>query len=131
MRSAGWITGALVLAGMLAGCATVQTAKNFGGLMVDGGAKPIATVAAENYGYYLFGSIPIIAGNPTYPNADTCRLFQNTVTIQNNMAMVAQVVKMENGRKLTNVRTTEDWTGSFSLWILWRKTIATTALITE
>jgi len=131
MRSAGWITGALALAWMFAGCATVQTAKNFGGLMVDGGAKPIATVAAENYGYYLFGTIPIIAGNPAYPNADTCRLFEDTVTIQNNMAMVAQTLKMENGRRLANVRTTEDWSGSFSLWILWRKTIATTALITE
>ncbi|MCL2104919.1 MAG: hypothetical protein FWH21_07710 [Kiritimatiellaeota bacterium] len=116
---------------MAAGCATVQTAKNFSGVSVDGASKPIATVAVENYGYYLFGAIPLVAGAPAYPNADTCRLFEDTVTLRNNMAMLAQTVKAENGKKIANVRTAEDWTGSFSLWILWRKTLSTTALITE
>jgi len=125
------MTAALAAACLLAGCATVQTAKNFGGVTVDGAAKPIATVAAENYGYYLFGVLPLIAGAPAYPNANTCCLFQDTVTLQNNMSMLAQTVKMENGRKLANVKTTKDSTGTFSLWILWRKTVNTTALITE
>jgi len=121
----------LALAWMLAGCATVQTAKNFGGLTVDGAARPVATVAVENYGYYLFGAFPLIAGDPAHPNAETCRLFEDTVTLQNNMAMLSQTVRKERGRKLANVKTTEDWRGAFSLWILWRKTLATTALITE
>jgi len=120
-----------MLIGMASGCATVQTAKRFNGVTVDGAAKPIATVAVENYGYYLFCVIPLIAGAPQYPNADTCRLFEDTVTVQNNMAMLSQTVKLENGKKVANVKTTEDWTGAFSFWFLWRKTLNTTALITE
>jgi len=131
MRTVRQLTIALALLGMVPGCATVQTAKRFAGVPVDGASQPVATVAVENYGYYLFGTIPLIAGAPAYPNADTCRLFQDTVTLQNNLTMIAQTVKAENGKKLANLKTTEEWTGSFSLWILWRKTLATTALITE
>jgi len=131
MKRALWMTAAVAFLCMASGCATVQTAKRFNAVTVDGAAKPIATVAVENYGYYLFGVIPLIAGAPQYPNADTCRLFEDTVTVQNNMAMLSQTVKLENGKKIANVATTEDWTGAFALWILWRKTLATTALITE
>ena len=122
---------ALALVCMASGCATVQTAKNFGGVTVDGGAKPVATVAAENYGYYLFGVFPLISGSPEHPNADTCRLFEETVTVQNNLAMISKAVKMGPSRKLANVKTTEEWTGSFSLWLLWRRTIFTSALVVE
>jgi len=125
------MTVALAAACLLSGCATVQTAKNFGGVTVDGASKPVATVAAENYGYYLFGALPLITGAPAYPNANTCCLFHDTVTVQNNMSIIAQVVKMENGRKLANVKTTKASSGSFMLWIFFRKTVNTTALITE
>jgi len=131
MRKAAQRTGVFALAWMLTGCATVQTAKNFGGVAVDGASKPIATVAIENYGYYLFGFIPLIAGAPAHPNADTFRLFQDTVTLQNNAAILASVAKAEGGKKIANVNTTEDWTGSFAFWFIWRKTMNTTALITE
>ena len=122
---------ALALVGLASGCATVQVAQHFDGVVVDGGAKPIATVAAENYGYYLFGTFPVISGTPGRPNANACQLFDETVTVQNNLAMVSNAVKLGPGRKLANVKTTEEWTGSFSLWILWRRTIFTSALVVE
>jgi len=127
-RVAGAAALALTLA---AGCATVQTARDFGGMAADGGSRPVATVAAENYGYYLFGSIPLISGSPKYPNAVSCRLFTETVTLQNNLDMIAQTVKAERGSKLANVKTTEDWSGSFSFWIIWRRTLFTSAVITD
>jgi len=131
MRNVTLTALSCALIGMASGCATVQTAKNFGGVTVDGASKPVATVAAENYGYYLFGAFPLIAGAPKHPNANTCSFFENTVTLQNNMAMISQTAQAEKGKRLANVKTTEDWTGSFSLWIVWRKTIFTSALITE
>lgn len=122
----------LALAGLAAsGCATMQTARDFGGMAVDGGACPVATVVAENYGYYLFGVFPLISGAPDYPNANYFTLFGETVTLQNNLGMLAQAVKAERGGKLANVKTVEDWTGSFSFWIVWRKTLLTSAVITE
>ncbi|MCL1920690.1 MAG: hypothetical protein FWG50_06370, partial [Kiritimatiellaeota bacterium] len=125
------VTAFLALTGLATGCATVQTARNFGGMAVDGGNRPIATVVAENYGYYLFGTIPLISGTPTHPNATSCRLFEETVTLQNNLAMVSQAVKAEKGSQLANVKTTEEWTGAFSLWLVWRKIIFTSAVITN
>jgi len=131
MKKASLTVVALALIWMTSGCATVQIAKNFGDVTTDGASKPVATVAAENYGYYLFGVIPLITGAPAYPNAYMCCLLQDTVTLQGNMAMVSQYAKAEHGKKLASVKTIEDWTGSFSFWIIWRKIIFTSALITE
>ena len=130
-RVIGAVAWLALAAGLLTGCATVQTARDFGGMAVDGGERPVATVAAENYGYYLFGVFPLISGAPKYPNENLCTLFAETVTLQNNLGMLTQAVKAERGGKLANVKTTEEWTGSFSLWILWRRTIFTSAVITR
>ena len=131
MKRVTLIAVSLALIWMASGCATVQTAKGFGNVNADGASKPIVTVAAENYGYYLFGSIPLVAGAPASPNATAFRLFDETVTLENNLAMIAQSVRAEDGKRIANVKTVEDWTGSFSFWIIWRKTLFTSALITE
>ncbi|MEI6646790.1 MAG: hypothetical protein WCP12_12215 [bacterium] len=115
----------------LSGCATVKTARNFDGLRVDGGAKPVATVAIENYGYYLFGLIPLIAGEPRYPNAPLCSLFNDTVTTQNNMLMLSKTAQKYGGKKVAHLRVYEHWTGSFSLWVIWQKQLFTGAVLTE
>jgi len=115
----------------LSGCATVKLAQNFEGLRVDEGAKPLVTVAIENYGYYLFSYIPLIAGEPRYPNAPVCSLFRDTVTSQNNMMVLSKVAQKVGGKRVAHVRTYEDWTGSFSFWIVWKKELFTGAVITE
>ncbi len=115
----------------LSGCATVKMARNFEGLRVDDGAKPVASVAIENYGYYLFGFIPLIAGEPRYPNAPLCTLFSDSVTPQNNMMMLAKTAQKTGAKKVTNLRVYESWTGSFSFWVVWQKQLYTGALLTE
>jgi hypothetical protein len=115
----------------LTGCATVKVARNFEGLRVDGGARPLATVAIENYGYFLFGLFPLIAGEPRYPNAPVCTLFEDTVTAQNNMVMLSKVAQKVGGKKVAHVRIYEEWTGSFSFWLVWRKELFTGAIVTE
>ena len=121
----------MVLTVCLFGCATVKTARNFEGLHVDGGAQPVATVAIENYGYYLFGLIPLIAGEPRYPNAPLCTLFSDTVTPQNNMLMLSKTAQKTGAKKVCNVRVYEHWMGSFSFWVVWQKQLFTGALLTE
>ena len=123
-----WILASVIC---LSGCATVKTARNFEGLRVDGGAQPIATVAIENYGYYLFGFIPLIAGEPRYPNAPLCAIFSDTVTSQNNMLMLSKTAQKTGAKKVSHVRVYENWTGSFSFWIVWQKQLFTGALLTE
>ena len=123
-----WILVCIVC---LSGCATVKTARNFEGLHVEGDTQPVATVAIENYGYYLFGLIPLIAGEPRYPNAPLCTLFSDTVTTQNNMLMLSKTAQKTGAKKVCNVRVYEHWTGSFSFWIVWQKRLFTGALLTE
>lgn len=123
-----WILASVIC---LSGCATVKTARNFEGLRVDGGAKPVATVSIENYGYYLFGLIPLITGEPRYPNAPLCALFSDTVTSQNNMLMLSKTAQKYGGKKVSHLRVYEDWTGSFSFWLIWKKELYTGAVLTE
>jgi hypothetical protein len=115
----------------LSGCATVKTGRNFEGLRVEDGAKPVASVAIENYGYYLFGLIPLIAGEPRYPNAPMCTLFSDSVTAQNNMLMLSKTAQKTGAKKVINLRVYEGWTGSFSFWVIWKKQLYTGALLTE
>jgi hypothetical protein len=124
-------TLALTLILSLSGCATVKTARNFEGIRVEDGAKPVASVAIENYGYYLFGFIPLIAGEPRYPNAPICTLFSDSVTAQNNMMMLAKTAQKTGAKKVVNLRVYESWTGSFSFWLIWQKQLYTGALLTE
>ena len=116
---------------VLSGCATVKMARNFEGLRVDDGAKPIATVAIENYGYYLFGFLPLIAGEPRHPNAPMCTLFSDSVTTQNNIMMLNKTAQKVNAKRVVNINVYEGWTGSFSFWIIWKKQLSTGAVLTE
>jgi len=122
---------ALLLLFVLSGCATVKMARNFEGLRVDDGAKPIATVAIENYGYYLFGFLPLIAGEPRHPNAPMCTLFSDSVTTQNNIMMLNKTAQKVNAKRVVNINVYEGWTGSFSFWIIWKKQLSTGAVLTE
>ncbi len=121
----------LLTIAIFAGCATVETADNFQGTSVNGRDKPLATVAIENYGYYLFGFWPLIAGDPEQPNVNTCRYFTDTVTVDSNAKMFKATAEALNARAAEDVRTDITWTGSFSMWLVWRKTIFTSGLIVE
>ncbi len=116
---------------MLTGCATVHTASNFDGTKTNGVRTPRATISVENYGYYLFGVVPLIAGNPLYPNENICMMFSDTVTLQNNQRMLSDTAHMFNARALANEKTTVLWTGSFSFWVIWRKVIHTSAVAVQ
>jgi len=121
----------LLLMGFASGCATVQTARRFDGIRLDGDKTPIATIAVENYGYYLFGIYPLIGGDPKYPNAITCKIFEDTVTVQNNLQMLAKTARLRNGSSLAHVKTTINWTGTFSFWVVWKKLISSSAVALE
>ncbi|MBR4171048.1 MAG: hypothetical protein IKR48_05300 [Kiritimatiellae bacterium] len=114
----------------LTGCASIQVCRDFKGVAIEGEQHPIATIAAENYGYYLFGFIPLITGNPNQPERNDCFWFRDTVTVQNNMRMVANAARREHGDALANVKTTTSFDGSFSFWIVFRKIIFTSAVVT-
>ena len=122
---------ALVCALLSSGCASIQTSRTFVGMRVDDGKVPVASIAVENYGYYLFGIFPLISGNPDAPEENDCYWFSDTVTLQNNMRMITEAARRERGTGLANVKTITRFDGAFSLWILCRKVIFTSAVATR
>lgn len=68
----------LALTTVLSGCATAKFSHV--------GGRTIADI--NNTGWYLFNVIPLAAGNPTRPNAASCRLFTATCTLENNLKML-------------------------------------------
>ncbi len=114
----------------LCACATTEVSDNFPSNVKVDSAKPVALISAENYGYYLFAYLPLFAGNPEKPNENTMTFFEDTASLANNHSMINFEAKKIGADKLSSIGDTEEWTGGFSLWIIWKKTIKSSAMAT-
>ncbi len=85
------------------GCATIKTASSFHGVSIEHGDSPIETVEIENSGWLLFKFIPLGSGNPDLPNRASCRLFRNTVTLQNNIDMLMKEMDRVGATKAATI----------------------------
>lgn len=118
------------------GCATVKTSDIFPKTNSDSDDITIhskRTYFVENYGYYLFGFIPLFCGNPDKPNKNSMCLFKDTVTVDNNIKMIHNDIKefeQELGIPLDmgQIKTQVSESGSFSAFIIWRKIITTSTI---
>ncbi len=93
----------LAIALACSGCATVKTADNYHGVSIEGGATPIETVEIENTAWLLFKFIPLGSGDPSCPNETSCRLFRNTVTLQNNLDMLNSEMRRVKAGRVANL----------------------------
>lgn len=91
---------ALLLA--FGGCASVNLCSVGGRTMAD----------IENTGWYLFNFIPLASGNPERPNANSCKLFQETTTLESNMRLLDYAMRKDGGytgyRNLVSYTTDEN-----------------------
>lgn len=117
----------LVCVIFLTGCATTEVSTQFNDNITAESNTPVATIFAENYGYYLFGYLPICAGNPNKPNVNTMSLFEDTVTIENNGKMINYEAQKLGATSLADIRHSTNWTGGFSLWIIWKQVLTSNA----
>ena len=117
----------LVCVIFLTGCVTTEVSTQFNDNITAEGNTPVATIFAENYGYYLFGYLPICAGNPDKPNVNTMSLFEDTVTIENNSKMINLEAQKLGATSLAEIRHSTNWTGGFSLWIIWKQVLTSNA----
>lgn len=108
----------------LCGCATTQVGKN----IPENNPENVAGVIfAENYGYYLFGFLPICCGNSDYPNDVSMTFFKDKVTIEKNAQMIKKEAENLGAKSIKDVRHHTMWTGGFSLWIVWRQVLKSNA----
>ena len=80
------------LAFLFCGCASVRTSK-IGKTMVD----------IEISSWQLFSFIPLASGNHMAPNEISCRLFMNTVTIENNMKLLDYAIRKEGATGVRDI----------------------------
>ena len=108
----------------LCGCATTQVSKN----IPENNPENVAGVIfAENYGYYLFGFLPICCGNSDYPNDVSMTFFKDKVTIEKNAQMIKKEAENLGAKSIKDVLHHTMWTGGFSLWIVWRQVLKSNA----
>ncbi len=110
---------AILAAVLMAGCTTVQYSTAYNGVKVDNGRTPLATVEIENSGWFLLGFIPIASGNPDFPNRCACKLFQNTVKLENNFKVLDRTVKKTGADSVANL--TSHWTDESAFIILLKR----------
>lgn len=92
----------LTLVAMLCGCASVTPLKTPAGMKVDG-VEPIESVEVSNSAWYLFSCIPLFSGDPNSPNVGTCKLFRNTLTLQNQLKMLEDEAKRVGATRAIDV----------------------------
>ena len=110
---------------ILCGCATTQVKT----IEPAGVSDAKAVVFAENYGYYLFGYLPIICGDPQEMNDCSLTFFENTVKVENNARMIEREAENIGAKEILDVKHRTDWTGSFSLWIIWKQVMTSNATL--
>ena len=93
------------------------------------GMQPVAVGKAYNSGYYLFNTWPIYTGDPVKFDSKDYHSFHDDIRPDRNANMLLRSMqKRFKAEKLVDVEhSTSSW-GYFSLWIIWRKTISTSAV---
>ena len=110
----------LALAAALCGCASITPLKTPATVKVDG-VTPIESVEVTNSAWYLFSCIPLFSGDPNFPNVGTCKLFEDTLTLQNQMKMLEAEAKRVGATRAIDVTTmTDDESICFFLVEHWR-----------
>lgn len=93
------------------------------------GMQAVAYGRAQNCGYYLFNRWPLHTGHPYHPNRKDYRAWHDDVNPEVNAGMLLYSMKqLYDAEKLVNIEHQESSWGYFSLWIVWRKNISTTAV---
>lgn len=98
-------TFGLALAATLCGCATVTRLKTPADMKVDG-ATPVESVEITNSAWYLLSCIPLFSGDVDRPNMGGCCLFQDTLTLPNQLKMLEAEVKRVGATRAIGVTTT-------------------------
>ncbi|MBE6368197.1 MAG: hypothetical protein E7052_09875 [Lentisphaerae bacterium] len=122
----------VVIAGLLSGCChaevfTEPCLEKRPAADADG-MVPVGSGRAYNSGYYLFNVWPLYTGHPGNYNRKDYHSFQDDIQPSRNASMLLrELQKKYKAEKLSDIEHTESSWGYFSLWIVWRKTICTSA----
>lgn len=98
-----------------AGCVSVATSS-------DGGTD---MVVVENDGYFMLESIPLMTGNPEYPDKTSCVFFRNTLKLDNNIRLVEEEARRLGAKDIRNV--SSHWIDDPVIYLLLKRKILQTS----
>ena len=113
---------------LASGCATINKTSDHHGIRIENSEQPLETVEIENTGWQLLRCIPLGSGDPMRPNERTCRLFRDTVTLQNNLDMLDGEMKRCNAKRVVNL-TSHKTSENMFLILLTRRAYHTSAVL--
>ena len=112
------------------GCTTVLKSKEFDDVKTDGGSTPLAAIEIENSVWLFCNFVPIASGDPDFPNFNTCKIFRNTVNLQNNMKILKTELAKEGVTKVTNL-TSHYSEENYLFFLLARRACHTSAVLVK
>lgn len=114
---------ACLLAMAVAGCSSVDVAKNFNGQQVSPNASQtgVSQINGCVWGYYLFGILPLVTGDPENPG--TSSFFVDTVRLEPTVKMVTSKAKSLGSNSSIVLESRTDSSGSMFFWIVFYKEI--------
>ena len=112
------------------GCTTVLKSKEFDDVKTDGGSTPLAAIEIENSVWLFCNFVPIASGDPDFPNFNTCKIFRNTVNLQNNMKILKTELAKEGVTKVTNL-TSHYSEENYLFFLLARRACHTSAVLIQ
>lgn len=81
-----------LLALLLAGCASVDVATNGNDMVV-----------VQNSGAYLFYVLPLLSGDPDYPNQEVSNWFSDTVELKTNIRLLDEEAERQGATGYRNL----------------------------
>lgn len=120
----------LISAACLSGCATINRTCVYHDVKIENGQTPIESVEIENSGWLLFKCLPLGSGDLRQPNQNTFRGFTDTVTLQNNLAMLDYEIEATGATAIANLtsRKTEE---NYLFVVLTRHAYHTSAVLVK
>jgi hypothetical protein len=111
-----------------AGCLTTQLSEAMRGSVGPGGCRHHLTAEVCNTGWFLFDYIPLVCGNPSFPDKASCRFFTNTLNLQNNLQVLDEIIARENGTVIGSVTSHQEGEG-FLVFLVTRRSYHTSATL--
>ena len=101
---------------IISGCSSIDTGNVFNEQgIVTTNSKAVAHINANNYGYYLFCSVPIWTGNP---NSNGSSFFTNQVTVEKVTDMVTKKSRDLGAKRTVDLQSKVTWSSGWSLGII-------------
>ena len=120
----------------LAGCSSyTEIAKWNSNTTINDGEVPVASFVTQNFSYELLWCIPLCTGLPWTEGEDgikdeyNVKLFANEATIDGNLATLNHALDLVGSHRISQLKTVEDDSKSWSLVLINRHEVRTQCLI--